>query len=229
MNMRILLLLGLLYSGVASAAPSPTLLEWDAKLAKSTALLKAGEYSRALKIATSVTEDMVENLGPGDSATRLFGIVLTHRSLALVGLGREEEGLWYWHTVLSLYPAFSRSDLTDFGVAGQFLTDHPLPPEPTPLEPDPDIQVSPPRELSRAKVHFPEGARQFQAGGTLVVRVLITETGSITSPRVITPLPAPTLSYAALEAIRRWRYAPATADGKPVGVPLTVTVTFRLD
>ena len=229
MNMRTLILLGLLYSGVGSAAPSPTLLKWDAKLAESTTLLKAGDYRRALKIATALTDDMLENLGPGDSATRLFGIVLTHRSLALVGLGREEEGLWYWHTVLSLYPAFSRSDLTDFGRAGQFLTDHPIPPEPTPAGPDTAIQVSPPRELSRVRPQFPEGAQQFRVTGTLVVRVLITETGAITSPQVITPLPAPTLTYAALEAVRRWRYAPGTADGKPVAVPLTVSVTFRLE
>jgi outer membrane biosynthesis protein TonB len=32
-----------------------------------------------------------------------------------------------------------------------------------------------------------------------------------------------------MEAISRWQYQPATLDGRPVRVYLTVTVTFRLN
>lgn len=70
--------------------------------------------------------------------------------------------------------------------------------------------------------------RWFRITGALVVEVMITENGTVSSSRVVTALPAPTLSDAALEAIRKWRYEPGTRDGKPVPVPLIVKVTFKL-
>jgi outer membrane biosynthesis protein TonB len=38
----------------------------------------------------------------------------------------------------------------------------------------------------------------------------------------------PRLDIEAVLAVSQWRYRPATADGKPVRVFLTVTVTFTL-
>lgn len=207
--------------------------EWHDKMVRSTKALRAGDSARALKLSTSVVEDMVDSLGPGQEATLAFGTALTHRALALAGLGRSEEALWYWHIVLGLYPGFGRSDLGSFGEPGAFLLANPLHPETSPgdaaPEPfDPGGFVAP-KEISRRAPKFPEGARGFRTTGTLVVSVTITEKGTVSSPRVLSPLPAPTLSYAALEAIRRWRYEPATRDGKPVPVRLNVTVTFRLE
>ena len=211
------------------AAQYPLTREWNDKMARSTKALRAGDYARALKISTSVTKDMVDSLGPGNDATFVFGVVLTHRALALAGLRRYEEALWYWHIVLSLYPSFRSSDVGSFGEPGAFLIANPLPPK---KPPDKDFDPAGfvyPKEISRKAAKFPEGARLFRITGTLVVDVMITESGTVSSPLVITPLPAPTLSYAALEAIRKWRYEPGTRDGKPVPVPLTVNVTFKFE
>jgi len=208
------------------AAQYPLAREWNDKMTRSTKALRAGDYERALKISKSVADDMVDTLGPGDDATFVFGVVLTHRALALAGLGRHEEALWYWHIVLSLYPGFGSSDVGSFGEPGAFLSANPLPPKPPDRDFDPAGFVYP-KEISRKTPKFPEGARWFRITGTLVVDVMITENGTVSSPRVVTPLPAPTLSYAALEAIRKWRYEPGTRDGTPVPVPLTVKVTFK--
>jgi len=36
------------------------------------------------------------------------------------------------------------------------------------------------------------------------------------------------LHQAAMDALHQWKYQPATLDGKPVSMHLTVTVQFRL-
>ena len=221
-------LVALLLLATPAAARYPLESEWNSKMVRSTQALRAGDYARALKISTSVAKDMVDSLGPGSDATFVFGVVLTHRALALAGLRRNEEALWYWHIVLSLYPGFRSSDVGSFGEPGAFLIANPLPPV-TPHEDFDPAGFVYPKEISRKSPKFPEGARQFRITGTLVVDVVITENGTVSSPRVITPLPAPTLSYAALEAIRKWRYEPGTRDGKPVPVPLTVNVTFKFN
>ena len=37
------------------------------------------------------------------------------------------------------------------------------------------------------------------------------------------------LRQAALESVRRWKYSPALADGKPVSTQVVVTVDFKLN
>jgi hypothetical protein len=95
---------------------------WNMKLKESSRLLKSGDHAGSLKIVDRVIREMIDELGPGDAAIRAFGIVLSHKALALAGLGREADALWYWHTVLSLYPSFRQSDLSAFGKAGALLT-----------------------------------------------------------------------------------------------------------
>ncbi len=215
-------------SSLRALGQYPVEREWNEKIKKSTAALKEGNYKRALRLSTSIIDEMVEALGSGDRAARAFCFVLTHRALALAGLGRNEDALWDWHTVLSLYPSFSRSDLSLFGEPGAFLRDHPLLTEADREGYRMPEGACPPRELSRVKIKFPEGARSFRTTGTLEVEVLITGAGTINAPAVVTPLPSPTLSYVALDAIRKWRYAPAMYDGAAIPAPLTVRVTFEL-
>jgi TonB family protein len=199
---------------------------WNRRLLESSKLLKQAEYKPALKIATGLTTEMIEVLGPGNAATRAFGLVLTHKALALTGLGRYDDALWDWHTVLSLYPQFGESDLSSFGAPGAFLKEHLLPEKPKgPRVAGSDFTE--PRVIKKVQPDFPAGGRDFGASGDLVVEVIITKRGTITSPRVLIPLSAPTLSYTALEAIRRWRYEPASVAGKPIEVPLTVTVHYE--
>lgn len=222
-------LVGLLLATAPAAARNPIVVQWESKMARSTKALRAGKYDRALKLSSWVVKDMMESLGTGHDATRAFGIALTHRALALAGLGRNEDALWEWHTILSLFPGFARGDVGSFGAPGAFLAANPLPPEPPDFDPEVAARIRPPKELERVQPRFPEGARQFRTTGTLVVRVAITKEGTISSPRVLTPLPAPTLSYAALEAVRKWRYEPAMLDGVPIATTLTVSVTYKLE
>jgi TonB family protein len=201
--------------------------EWQDLLADSSVALKSGDYRRALKISNRVVSEMVEMLGPGDAATQAFGIALVHKALANAGAGNADDALWYWHTAINLYPGIAQTDLSAFGSAGQFLKDHPLP-SVDGVARFGDSHVTPPKLLKRVAPEFPAGARAFGVSGVLIVEVVIDKSGHITSPRIRRALPAPTLSYAALEAVKRWRFEPATVNGEAVPVLFNLTVNYKL-
>ena len=58
------------------------------------------------------------------------------------------------------------------------------------------------------------------------VDALMDANGRVSSMKVVS---GPVLLHqAAMDALHQWKYQPATLDGKPVSMHLTVTVQFRL-
>ena len=199
---------------------------WTEKMSESASHLKAQEYKRALKVTNRTIAEMVDRLGPGDASTELFGIVLTYKALAHAGLGETDEALWYWRIVLSLYPKVAENDMSTFGAAGDFLKQN-LDPPPAPDMPDGDLEH--PKLVKRVKPKYPHGAHYFGTAGELVVEVVVTPEGKVRSPSIQKALPAPTLSYAALEALRRWRFEPATVGGTPIAFLFNLTINYKAD
>jgi TonB family protein len=212
------------------------------KLDESTQLLKSGNHAGSLKIIERVIREMIDELGPGDAATQAFGIVLFHKAVALAGLGREADALWYWHTVLSLYPSFRQGDLSAFGKAGKLLaSNRDLPPDEglvrysdggrfldasgTPLPPD--ATITPPKIRKQFVPDYPEGARAFGVSGVLTVEVRLDQKGVLSAPRIVKALPAPTLSYVVIDALRKWKFDPARRNGEPIEVIFNLSVNYR--
>ena len=205
---------------------------WARSLDESSAALAKGDHAKALKISERLIREMVEILGPGDAATKFFGIVLSHKALALAGLGRRDEALWYWQTVISLYPAFAKSDLSSFGEAGAFLDRNRVQRVPRSREEikaeEAAHRVTRPRVIKRPEPVFPRGAAWFGVEGLMIVNLVIKTDGTVASPVLLKALPAPTLNYAALDAVRKWRFAPGMVDGKVVEGQFDLTINFRL-
>jgi TonB family protein len=63
-------------------------------------------------------------------------------------------------------------------------------------------------------------------GGTVVVRVAVTEDGTVDSVEVVRPFPA--LTDAVVAAIRQWRFKPATFDGRTVAASTNVALHVAL-
>jgi TonB family protein len=64
--------------------------------------------------------------------------------------------------------------------------------------------------------------------GEVRLRATVRVDGSVQDLEVVsTTRPGVGLEQAALDAVRRWRYKPATRDGQPVDARLTITLTFR--
>ena len=213
----------------ASADPATTK-RWTERLKESAELLKADQHARALQIDNKLVNEMVELLGPGEAATAAFALALTHKALAHAGLGQHEDALWHWHTVLSLYPKLAGDDLSMFGKAGAFLmANRERREEATAGKADPDAKITPPTVLKRVAPKFPRAARHFAVEGQLEVEVRVALDGTISAPKIIRPLPAPTLSYTALSAVRQWRFTPAKLDGQIVPFIWNLTVNFKLN
>ncbi len=87
--------------------------------------------------------------------------------------------------------------------------------------------VLPPVKRHAPPPRYPEIARAARIEGTVELEAVIDATGSVTELRVIKGLPLG-LDQAALDAVRRWRFEPATYDGRPVAVLYNLTIHFRL-
>lgn len=211
-----------------TVSASETTVRWTQQLKESVELLKSNQHERALKLNNRLVAEMVEQLGPGDGATAAFALALTHKALAHAGLGQKDDALWHWHTVTSLYPKLADDDLSMFGEAGRFLMANRTP-DPNAANTTKKGDATSPKLLKRVEPRFPEGARLFGVAGLLVVEVLVDRDGHISQPKILQPLPAPTLSYSALSAIRRWKFTPAKVAGEPVPFIFRLAVNFKID
>jgi protein TonB len=105
-------------------------------------------------------------------------------------------------------------------------------PEAPPVASPPELypvggKVLPPRRLHAPAPVYPELARQVRRQGIVVVRATIDRAGEVVDVAVEKGLGFG-LDESALEAVRRWRFAPATLDGRPVPVYFHLTVRFEL-
>lgn len=87
-----------------------------------------------------------------------------------------------------------------------------------------------PRLISGTRVDpiYPDGARLTGTGGTVVLRGIVQTDGSLRELEVVEdPAPRLRLGRAALSAVRRWKYEPATREGRPVEMPIRIDVQFE--
>ena len=84
----------------------------------------------------------------------------------------------------------------------------------------------PPRATVKVPPVYPSVARRLRQQGTVIVRALVDETGTVTETSLIRGFQH--LNQPALEAVKRWKFEPAVKDGKRVKVYTTVAVDFRL-
>jgi TonB family protein len=84
-----------------------------------------------------------------------------------------------------------------------------------------------PEEIDRVIPQYPTAARRAGVSGSVVIRGIVRRDGTIDDVEIIKDLPRG-LGEAARDAVRRWRFRPATFNGEPIDVYYTVTVNFRL-
>jgi TonB family protein len=114
----------------------------------------------------------------------------------------------------------------------------PQPPEPpanaTSLTlPKVDPGVRPPVLLFKKEPEYSEAARKAKYQGTVLLYVEVTpmddgsKMGQATNIKVARSLGLG-LDEKAIEAVKQWRFRPATKDGKPITMAITLEVVFRL-
>jgi protein TonB len=81
--------------------------------------------------------------------------------------------------------------------------------------------------LRKVEPVYPAQASAKRLQGKVTVEAVILQSGRIASVKVLEST-NPIFNDAARRAILRWRYSPATVDGKPVAIYFTVVVDFKL-
>lgn len=211
----------------ACAFETPRTPTWPERLAETSARLRKRSYESALTALGKLSEQMVEELEPGEDAARLLTALLTQRAIAEHGLGHDDEALWHWFVAQNLDPKSATTVLSSFGAEGEFLKNDVLP-RPLPERcPEPSVGISPPVVKKARTLKFPEATRLARAQGLFVVQLTIDSRGRPSAPRIIKHLPV-TLEYAALEVMRTWEFEPARKAGVAVAAEYCAAVNFRL-
>ena len=96
------------------------------------------------------------------------------------------------------------------------------------LEPgDPGVTV--PQVVTQSRIEYPPVARAQRLSGSVVISALVDELGNVTETRLLRgAAPNSGFNQAALENVKKRKYKPATHDGKPGKMWITIQVDFKL-
>lgn len=106
-----------------------------------------------------------------------------------------------------------------------------IPEGPPAAEPEGPIRVGgdvkPPEKIAAPSPQYTEIARKARIQGVVIVEAIIDKEGNVTNVKILKGLPMG-LDTAAADAVQKWKFKPATLNGKPVAVIYNLTVNFRL-
>lgn len=88
--------------------------------------------------------------------------------------------------------------------------------------------IKPARPISNPNPMYPPEAVQRRLEGRVILSVTIAATGKVNRVSVAESCGHQVLDQAALDAVRRWRFSPATRDGEPVEWTARLPIRFRL-
>jgi TonB family protein len=197
--------------------------DWKGYLQSTDRDLRAERYADARKTSIKLINSMMDNLNKGKSSMYTLALTVAYRAVAEAGLQRYDEADWYWHVARSLYPNFN---LAPYGAAGAWLKDHADEQLETVDAPPGAIQQ--PVCLNRRDPRYPLGAVIGSVAEPITVRVVIDKDGAVRHPRLVNTTAAPTLVYAATEAVKKWQFQPASVDGKACPMDFELTVNFQM-
>jgi len=87
--------------------------------------------------------------------------------------------------------------------------------------------VTPPKSIYAPSPEYDEAARKAKLNGFVLLSLIVTPEGNTKDVKVTKSL-SPGLDQKSIEAVSKWKFAPATKDGKPVAVELHVQTTFKI-
>jgi TonB family protein len=93
--------------------------------------------------------------------------------------------------------------------------------------PSSNLDLTPPKLVKKVGPEYSVDARNARVQGTVILETLVTERGIAERINVISPLGFG-LDEKAIAAVQSWRFEPAMRKGRPITVPVTVQVHFRL-
>ena len=87
--------------------------------------------------------------------------------------------------------------------------------------------IASPKAVYHPDPEYTDRARKRKIRGTVLLSMIVTPQGDVREPKITQSLDKE-LDQQALRAVSKWRFEPATKDGKPVAVRIHTEVSFRL-
>jgi len=84
-----------------------------------------------------------------------------------------------------------------------------------------------PKIVFQSEPEFSEEARKKKIRGVVIISLIVTDQGLPDEVKVVRGV-GYGLDEKAVEAVRQYRFKPATKDGKPVAQPISVEVSFQI-
>ncbi len=88
-------------------------------------------------------------------------------------------------------------------------------------------EITEPVVISRIEPHYTEEARKGRVQGVVVLQAIVSETGAVTSVRVLKGLDKG-LTETVVDTLSQWKSKPALKDGEPMVVYWNTTMSFQL-
>jgi TonB family protein len=95
-------------------------------------------------------------------------------------------------------------------------------------KPDANPGLTAPVLIERVEPIYPETARTAGIGGTVSLELTVDETGAVAAVKLARPSGFAALDDAAITAARRFRFRPATRDGRPIASTVLFDQRFNL-
>jgi protein TonB len=91
-----------------------------------------------------------------------------------------------------------------------------------------DLVDTPPVVIRKIPAAYPEHARSLNIEGTVMINTLVSEKGDVVDTKILKNIKnAVGFDQAALQAVRRWKFEPATVKGIKVKVWIPVAIDFK--
>jgi TonB family protein len=215
-----------------------TVQDWEQRVALAEERFRAGDFKKAQDISEALVVEMLHTIESGPGAGPLVGQTLLVRALGAAGRDKMREALWDWHSARAMNPKLTSAELAAYGPVGEALleavekenrsskSDREARDARTETAQQTGKRVSVPVKTRGEVPGYPHALRTACTQGVVQVESIIDQEGFVTAPAPLSS-PSPILTLAALEALRTWRFKPASIEGRPVDVYYTLSLTFK--
>ena len=93
---------------------------------------------------------------------------------------------------------------------------------------DPEAGITAPKLIQKVDPVYPEEARKNRIQGLVISEALIDRSGDVVDVKVVETADE-VFNQPTIDAIRQWKFEPATKDGEPVNVIYVLTVNYALE
>ena len=87
----------------------------------------------------------------------------------------------------------------------------------------------PPSPVHRVAPKYPEKARRKGITGNVTISLLVSNTGAVKDTHIVNSQPVGVFEESAINAVRQWRFQPATYKGAPVAIRVTLPMSFGFE